>query len=40
MATYTAILEAKKQGYKVTVEGLNTCANEWKSEDLKNIKIH
>ena len=40
MATYTAILEAKKQGFNVTVDGLNTCANEWKSEDLKNIKIH
>lgn len=39
-AAYTAILEAKKNGYQITVEGLNTCANEWKSEDLKNIAIH
>lgn len=40
MAAYSAILEAKSQGYEVTVEGLNTCANEWKSEDVKNIILH
>ena len=39
-AAYTAILEAKKEGYEVNVEGLNTCANEWKSEDIKNIKLN
>jgi len=40
MAVFTAILEAKKQGYEVTVEGLNTCVNEWKSEDIMNVMLH
>jgi hypothetical protein len=40
MATYMAILEAKKQGYEVSVEGLNTCVNEWRSEDIKNILLN
>lgn len=40
MAAYTAILEAKRNEYIVSVEGLNTCANEWKSEDIKNIVLH
>lgn len=40
MAAYQAILEAKSQGYEVSVEGLNTCVNEWKSEDIKNIVLH
>ena len=39
-AAYTAILEAKREGYEVSVEGLNTCTNEWKSEDIKNIIIN
>jgi len=39
-ATYTAILEAKREGYEVTVKGLNTCINEWKSEDIKNIMLN
>jgi len=37
MAAYTAILEAKRNNYVVSVKGLNTCVNEWKSEDIKNI---
>lgn len=40
MAAYTALLEAKRQGYEVTVEGTNTCVNEWKTEDIKNILLH
>lgn len=40
MAAYMAILEAKKEGYEIRVEGLNTCTNEWKSEDIKNITLH
>ena len=40
VAAYTAILEAKKENYEVSVEGLNTCVNEWKSEDIKNIKLN
>lgn len=39
MASYRAILEAKREQYKVSVEGLNTCGNEWKSEDVKDIVI-
>ena len=39
MAAYMAILEAKREGYEVSVEGLNTCINEWKSEDIKNILL-
>ncbi len=39
-AAYTAILEAKQQGYEVSVEGLNSCGNEWKSEDIKTIILH
>lgn len=39
MAAFMALLEAKKQGYEVTVEGLNTCTNEWKAEDAKNIVL-
>jgi hypothetical protein len=37
MAAYMALLEAKKQGYTVLIEGLNNCSNEWKSEDVKTI---
>lgn len=40
VAAYMAILEAKRQGYIVSVEGLNTCTNEWKSEDIKNVVLH
>lgn len=35
---YTAILQAKKQDYEVTVDGLNTC--QWKSEDVKDITLY
>lgn len=38
-AAYMALLEAKQHGYTVRVEGLNTCANEWKSEDSKSITL-
>lgn len=38
MTAYTAILEAKKQGYEVKAEGLNICA--WKSEDVKDITLY
>ena len=37
MAAYMALLSAKQQGYTVLIEGLNNCANEWKSEDIKTI---
>ncbi|MBI3562348.1 MAG: hypothetical protein HY080_11615 [Gammaproteobacteria bacterium] len=37
MAAYIALLQAKQQNYRVTVTGLNTCSNEWMSEDSKNI---
>jgi hypothetical protein len=40
MAVYTALLEAKRQGYEVGVEGLNTCTNEWKSEDVRNVQLY
>ncbi len=39
-AAYEAVLEAKRRGYEITVTGLNTCTNEWKVEDVKNIKLH
>jgi hypothetical protein len=39
MASYLALLAAKQQGYIVLIEGLNNCANEWKSEDVKSIII-
>jgi hypothetical protein len=38
MAFYKAILEAKKQDYQVTVNGLNTCG--WKSENVKDITLY
>lgn len=37
MAAYMALLEAKKQGYTVLIEGLNNCSSDWKSEDVKSI---
>ena len=40
LAAYTAILEAKREGYEVSVKGLNTCFNEWKSEDIKHLKLN
>jgi len=40
MAAYMALLEAKREKYTVLVEGLNTCANHWKSEDILNIQLH
>ena len=36
---YSLLLEAKREQYTVTVEGLNSCANEWKSEDTGRIII-
>jgi len=36
---YRALLEAKARGYSVAATGLNTCAIEWKSEDLRNLEI-
>ena len=39
MAGYMALLEAKREKYEVRVEGLNTCANHWKSEDVLDIQI-
>lgn len=39
MAAYMALLEAKKEKYVVSVEGLNRCANHWKSEDILNIQL-
>jgi len=39
MVAYMAILEAKKQGYNVKVQGLNTCVAEWRSEDIENITL-
>lgn len=39
MVAYMAILEAKKQGYDVTVRGLNTCVAEWRSEDIEDITL-
>ena len=39
MAAYMAILEAKKYGFEVRTEGLNTCINEWNSEDIKFITL-
>lgn len=39
-AAYMAILEAKREKYQVSVEGLNTCTNEWKSEDIKAIILN
>ena len=38
MTAYTAILEAKKQDYEVTVNGLNTC--DWRSENVKDITLY
>lgn len=40
MAVYTALLEAKREGYEMGVEGLNTCTNEWKSEDVRNVQLY
>ena len=39
MASYMALLEAKREKYEVRVEGLNTCGNHWKSEDVLDIQI-
>ena len=39
-AAYTAILEAKREGYQVRVEGLNTCSNDLRSEDIRNITLY
>ena len=38
-AAYMSLLEAKREEYLVVVEGLNTCANDWKSEDIKSITL-
>jgi len=38
MTAYAAILEAKKQSYDVTVNGLNTC--DWRSENVKDITLY
>lgn len=40
MAAYMALLEAKRESYEVRVAGLNTCANEWKSEDIKSLILY
>lgn len=36
---YEALLLARREGYVVRVEGLNTCAADWKSEDVKSITL-
>lgn len=38
-AAYEALLLARREGYVVRVEGLNTCAADWKSEDVKSITL-
>ena len=40
VASYMALLEAKRKEYVISIEGLNTCGNEWKSEDVKRIIIN
>ena len=39
MASYMLLLEAKRERYEVRVEGLNSCGNHWKSEDILDIQI-
>jgi hypothetical protein len=39
MAVHTAILEAKIRGMKY-YRSTNSCANKWKSDDIKNIVLH
>lgn len=39
MATFMTILEAKRERYNVAIEGTNTCSNEWKSEDIRNLEL-
>lgn len=38
-AAYQALLLARKEGYVVRVEGLNTCSADWKSEDVNFITM-
>jgi hypothetical protein len=33
------LLVAKQNGFTVSVEGLNTCVSDWKSENVKNLVI-
>jgi hypothetical protein len=40
MAAYMAMLAAKQQGYTISVEGLNHCSNDWKSEDVRTITVN
>ncbi len=40
IASYMTLLEARQQGYTVTVVGLNHCSNEWKSEDVTTLTIN
>lgn len=39
VAAYMALLEARREKYFVQAEGLNTCGNHWKSEDLLDLQI-
>lgn len=39
LAAYQALLEAKRNGYIVRVEGTNACKFHWKSEDVRNLTL-
>lgn len=38
-ASFHALMEAKREKYTVSVQGLNTCVADWKSEDVKYIHL-
>ena len=40
MATYMALLAAKEKGYTVMVDGMNSCSGNWKSEDLRTLRLN
>lgn len=39
MAAYMLLLDAKRQGHRLAVEGLRAWANGWKSDDIKRIAV-
>lgn len=40
MATYMALLAAKQKNFTVMVDGTNSCSGNWKSEDLRALRLN
>ncbi|MEJ2361750.1 MAG: hypothetical protein P8Z75_10035 [Gammaproteobacteria bacterium] len=40
MATYMALLTAKQKGFTIMADGTRGCSGNWKSEDLRTLRLN